>query len=108
MEGICICGNKVVIRTSWTDLNPRRRFRTCQIYGNFSWVDPPMCDRAKKIIPRLIRRIKEVEAEAMMGRNRGRKRILWVMLFFSWVLIILLWVGDMENPNNGDNMKSEL
>ncbi|GKD30889.1 hypothetical protein Tco_1529032 [Tanacetum coccineum] len=53
----CFCGNPTIVRTSWTDTNPGRRFRCCSSSSCpiFSWVDPPMCARAVAIIPGLLR-----------------------------------------------------
>nr|GFA82641.1 zinc finger, GRF-type [Tanacetum cinerariifolium] len=51
---------KLSNRTSWTDINPGRRFLACpQIDGErciyFDLVDPPMCQRAMMVIPRFLR-----------------------------------------------------
>lgn len=54
----CFCGNPAVVRTSWTNINPGRRFQACSQVpgcGFFVWVDPPMCARAIAIIPGLLR-----------------------------------------------------
>ncbi|GER40470.1 GRF zinc finger containing protein [Striga asiatica] len=67
----CYCGERSVIRTSWTSENPGRRFRSCIEYegeGNpecdfFSWVDPPMCRRSTEIIPGLLRKSNVLRAE---------------------------------------------
>ncbi|PWA44743.1 zinc finger, GRF-type [Artemisia annua] len=59
---LCRCGNVAIIKTSWTDRNPGRRFFWCpnvMIWGSdcgtFGWIDPPMCQRAIEIIPGLLR-----------------------------------------------------
>ncbi|KAL7120200.1 hypothetical protein ACP275_02G108700 [Erythranthe tilingii] len=57
------------MKTSWTELNPGRRYETCQKYRKiggcnyFIWVDPPMCERSCQIIPGLLRRINNNEKE---------------------------------------------
>ncbi|PWA53809.1 zinc finger, GRF-type [Artemisia annua] len=56
---LCPCGLQCVVRTSWTNRNPGRRFYSCPTYGSdcgtFGWIDPPMGKRAIEIIPRLLR-----------------------------------------------------
>ncbi|GKC73627.1 hypothetical protein Tco_1119510, partial [Tanacetum coccineum] len=54
------CGLEAVIRTSWTNRNPRRRFYFCLTLSptcvNFiRWFDPPMCQRSVQIIQGLLR-----------------------------------------------------
>ncbi|PWA69707.1 zinc finger, GRF-type [Artemisia annua] len=62
----CFCGNQAVMRTSWTHTNPGRRFWSCaQIVTNcgfFLWFDPPMCARARAIIPGLLTARNALEA----------------------------------------------
>ncbi|PON81074.1 hypothetical protein TorRG33x02_231050 [Trema orientale] len=59
----------VVVRMSWTNENPGRRFKSCRklrAYGGcgfFYSVDPEMCERSKRVIPGLLRRIRDLEAE---------------------------------------------
>ncbi|XP_062079542.1 uncharacterized protein LOC133784000 [Humulus lupulus] len=59
----------VVERTAWKNKNPGRRFKTCnkyRIHGGcnfFEWIDPPMCHRAKVVIPGLLRKIGDLETE---------------------------------------------
>ncbi|GER50502.1 GRF zinc finger containing protein [Striga asiatica] len=67
----CRCGGRTVIRTTWKDANPGRRFQSCLNYENgscdfFDWYDPPMCRRSKMIIPGLLRKMNEREAEIEM------------------------------------------
>ncbi|GJY72481.1 putative ribonuclease H-like domain-containing protein [Tanacetum coccineum] len=73
----CFCGNPTVIRTSWTDTNPGRRFRSCSTNTCpiFSWVDPPMCARAMAIIPGLLRSRNALQSSlnAMESGNRRLK-----------------------------------
>ncbi|XP_019183765.1 PREDICTED: uncharacterized protein LOC109178688 [Ipomoea nil] len=71
----CECGNELVIRTSWTDRNPGRRFFHCSESpgrkgcGFFEWTDPPMCPRSICIIPGLLKRINRDREE--MGRLKA-------------------------------------
>ncbi|GJW28097.1 hypothetical protein Tco_0044972 [Tanacetum coccineum] len=67
----------MVIRTSWTQANPGRRFRCCSRSGNpcgyFFWVDPAMCARSTAIIPGLLRNINNLQAEAMENARKARR-----------------------------------
>ena len=45
MERVCFCRNRVYVCTSWTNLNPGKRFHPCHICGYFNWVDPTMCEQ---------------------------------------------------------------
>ncbi|KAL2559507.1 uncharacterized protein Fot_04246 [Forsythia ovata] len=62
VEGvICYCGQLTILKTSWTEANPGRRFRGCKFYGRpdacdfFSWLDPPAHLRYKSVINGLLR-----------------------------------------------------
>ncbi|GJT13660.1 zinc finger, GRF-type containing protein [Tanacetum coccineum] len=62
----CSCDLEAVIRTSWTNRNPDRRFYGCPTLSptcvNFlRWFDPPMCQRSVQIIPSLLRSHNELE-----------------------------------------------
>nr|KAJ0218731.1 hypothetical protein LSAT_V11C300122580 [Lactuca sativa] len=46
------------MRTSWTDLNPDRRFFACS-----KEVDTPLCPRSTALIPRLLRTINRHELD---------------------------------------------
>ncbi|KAL7143962.1 hypothetical protein ABFS83_08G226700 [Erythranthe nasuta] len=64
----CRCGLKLEVKTSWTPLNPGRRFVTCPHRGDkgcklFIWCDPEMCERSKQIIPGLLKKIDSLEAQ---------------------------------------------
>ncbi|KAG8377561.1 hypothetical protein BUALT_Bualt08G0045900 [Buddleja alternifolia] len=66
------------LKTSWTSDNPGRRFYGC-ILGRsgctfFDWYDPPMCARAKVLIPGLLRKINGLEKQVEeMQREMQRK-----------------------------------
>ncbi|GJU84372.1 zinc finger, GRF-type containing protein [Tanacetum coccineum] len=60
MAARCACGLEVVIRTSWTNRNPGRRFYGCPTLSPtcvdfLRWYDPPMCQWSIQIIPWLLR-----------------------------------------------------
>ena len=61
------CGEWVVQRVAWTELNAGGRFFGCVNGRNgcnyFRWFDPPVCDNARGVICGLLRRIKEHEDE---------------------------------------------
>ncbi|KAK4432748.1 hypothetical protein Salat_1037000 [Sesamum alatum] len=93
----CYCGRRAVVRTSWTEVNPGRRFNACRDYnrggcGFFDWEDPPMCRRARAIIPRLLRKKNEMEQEIM--KLKCSKKKLWkVILLLFGVWLICIWVS---------------
>ncbi|KAL8053291.1 hypothetical protein ABFS82_05G062000 [Erythranthe guttata] len=64
---VCDCGNELRLQTSWTSANPGRRFLSCAERVNgcrvFYWYDPAMCERSKRIIPGLLKKINALEAQ---------------------------------------------
>ncbi|KAL0325158.1 UNVERIFIED_CONTAM: hypothetical protein Sradi_5085100 [Sesamum radiatum] len=75
----CLCGFEVVIRTSWTNSNPGRRFRSCpgdngSYCGVFQWIDPPMCLGAKEIIHGLLSRLNDQEKQLNEYRQKDFKK----------------------------------
>nr|GEU53325.1 zinc finger, GRF-type [Tanacetum cinerariifolium] len=73
----CACGLEAVIRTSWTNRNPGRRFYSCPTLSstcaNFLWwFDPLMCQRSVQIIPRLLRSRNELEEIPAMVEEKRR------------------------------------
>ncbi|KAK4391625.1 cytochrome [Sesamum angolense] len=56
-----------MVSISWTNQNPEMRFHSCQDYKRegcgFAWEDPPMCARAKTVIPGLLARCSRFEEE---------------------------------------------
>ncbi|GJR67235.1 hypothetical protein Tco_0013300 [Tanacetum coccineum] len=81
----CACGLEAVIRTSWTNQNPSRRF-----YGyptlrpacvNFlMWYDPPMCQRSVQIIPGLLRSRNELEEIFAMVEEKRCKLLKFLII----------------------------
>ncbi|CAI0454309.1 unnamed protein product, partial [Linum tenue] len=63
----CRCGEVAVLRTSWAEANPGRRFYGCRKYGGsnacnyFRWADPALDEHVKQVIRGLNRRIHELE-----------------------------------------------
>ncbi|KAL7139503.1 hypothetical protein ABFS83_09G056400 [Erythranthe nasuta] len=91
MDLTCHCGRKLTMKTSWTDLNPGRRYSTCEKYRQvggcyyFAWIDPPMCERARQIIPSLLRRINKLEED--LKKKQEMKKWLWIGMFVSSLIV---------------------
>lgn len=91
----CRCKQVMAVTTSWTNANPGRRFKSCSKCGFFEWVDPPMCERARAIIPGLLRKLNRYEEmetenaariyEAEMKNKSANQREKWL-----WVLVVVL------------------
>ncbi|KAL0374434.1 UNVERIFIED_CONTAM: hypothetical protein Sradi_3359100 [Sesamum radiatum] len=96
----CYCGRRVVVRTSWTDLNPGRRFNSCRDYNKggcryFEWEDPPMCRRAWMIIPGLLRKKNALEMEILNLKCSNKK--LMKVVFFLLFCVFDMHLGDLGN-----------
>ena len=119
---LCDCGKRSVLRTSWMNTNPGRRFLTCDrsmvrlvifllillIYGlfcgvflgfslnhcmgcqYFQWIDPPMCNRSKQIIPGLLRRVSKNDDENKRLQTRNKKLLKWCVI--SWMIIVIIYL----------------
>ncbi|KAK6119504.1 hypothetical protein DH2020_046754 [Rehmannia glutinosa] len=67
----CHCEKNVVKKTSWTDLDPGRRYSACEKFREvggctyFAWIDPPMCTRSRQIFPELLKRANKLEGEGV-------------------------------------------
>ncbi|KAH7862532.1 hypothetical protein Vadar_006136 [Vaccinium darrowii] len=74
---ICYCNKVGKVNTSWTTSNPGRRFIGCERYGlphacgYFIWIDPPMCERSKVVIPGLPHLTGRHEAEKQNVEEEG-------------------------------------
>ncbi|GER33799.1 GRF zinc finger containing protein [Striga asiatica] len=101
----CYFGRRAVIRTSWTTENPGRRFQAClknEEGGGcvlFDWYDPPMCRRAKALIPRLLKKMNASEEEilklkketlGLAAMNRKLKKIIFVLVLLVVSILIIL------------------
>ncbi|GJW96301.1 hypothetical protein Tco_0178109 [Tanacetum coccineum] len=89
----CSCGRQAVIKTSWSDGHPGRRFYGCIKQGPccrwIGWVDPPMCPRSIQIIPGLLRARNRHEASIQELTNEVAK--LKKYLKISW-FVEFVWV----------------
>ncbi|KAL0352272.1 UNVERIFIED_CONTAM: hypothetical protein Scaly_1615900 [Sesamum calycinum] len=104
----CLCGFEVVIRTSWTNSNPGRRFRSCpgdngSYCGVFQWIDPPMCLRAKEIIHGLLSRLNDQEKQLNEYRQKDFKKealegnlitynLMGIVAFVITFMLLILYI----------------
>ncbi|XP_017225141.1 uncharacterized protein LOC108201361 [Daucus carota subsp. sativus] len=94
---LCQCGLVPVLKTSWTDNNPGRRFWSCRMYlrnkrkgcGYYRWHDPPVEGRSKNIIPDLLRKIEMLEEEIKELKRKEQKDAMWLRVVIAVVLLIL-------------------
>ncbi|KAL8248771.1 hypothetical protein R6Q59_005639 [Mikania micrantha] len=94
---VCHCGRFAIVRTSWTNQNPGRRFYSCPMQGTkcrfIGWVDPPMCPRSKEIIPDLLKSKNKVDLDMKTLEAKiqtKNKIILLLILGFTTVICVLL------------------
>ncbi|KDP35838.1 hypothetical protein JCGZ_10319 [Jatropha curcas] len=64
---LCRCGQEAVLKTSWTETNPSRRFLGCINYGTpaychfLEWIDLVVHHRSRHVIIRLLRKPDRLE-----------------------------------------------
>ncbi|CAI9284532.1 unnamed protein product [Lactuca saligna] len=96
---ICTCGSVVVRITSWTDLNPGRRFWSCARNGRscpfLGWVDDLMCHKVVEVIPGLLRRMNNVQMMLIQARADVVK-LKW-MLILSWFFFFRLYTYALSS-----------
>ncbi|KAM3269465.1 hypothetical protein P3S67_030347 [Capsicum chacoense] len=89
-KGVCLCGVKAEIKTSWTQLNTGRRFFCCKTSkvragcNYFDWYDDEMPPQAKRVMRDLLKKVKSFEKE----RNRSRKLIV---IYVGAIVILATW-----------------
>ncbi|KAH7864188.1 hypothetical protein Vadar_026779 [Vaccinium darrowii] len=90
-----VCGNRREMHTSWTTINPGRRFVSCpnDSCKDFAWFDPPMCARSVQIIPGLLKKANKMEAE--ITRLKAKEKKLCVALAMTWVAIAIVLLQKM-------------
>ncbi|WOG95593.1 hypothetical protein DCAR_0414918 [Daucus carota subsp. sativus] len=93
----CGCGMSPVLRTSWTDMNPGRRFWGCSMYMNrrigcnfHQWQDPPVCGRSRNILPGLLKRIERLECESE-NRGRNERRMKQWLCALAVIVVLFFW-----------------
>ena len=57
--------------------------------GFFLWVDPPMCNRAKEVIPGLLKKTSMLEEKLKL--QRAKAKWLITMLVLTWVFVFGLY-----------------
>ncbi|WOH02096.1 hypothetical protein DCAR_0521484 [Daucus carota subsp. sativus] len=93
----CYCGRVAADRVAWTDANAGRRFKNCIGGTNgcryFQWVDGPLCSRAQVVIPGLLRRLRDMEAnyenqvlEAQKKENK-KWRLRMCVICLVWLVL---------------------
>ncbi|PQM35283.1 uncharacterized protein Pyn_39805 [Prunus yedoensis var. nudiflora] len=77
---LCRCGGYIKTWTSWTDLNPRRRFEACEMSrrnkGNghhWELLDATTCAIGKELIPRLLRRMRAMEKDLKLIEEQKKE-----------------------------------
>ncbi|KAK8588904.1 hypothetical protein V6N13_087797 [Hibiscus sabdariffa] len=70
----CNCGQDADLKTSWSNVNPGRRFFDCSKYGVgrncnfFMWCDPEIGNRERIVLVGLLKKIRKMED----GRKKER------------------------------------
>nr|KAJ0185615.1 hypothetical protein LSAT_V11C900490130 [Lactuca sativa] len=98
---MCFCKKWAIVRTSWTNNNPGRRFWGCpdpnSSCGFIGWHDEPMCARSKVIIPGLLGTINKLRKaiddikeqaskhEKAMEKIKEEETMLRYYLVYSWI-----------------------
>ncbi|KAL3510474.1 hypothetical protein ACH5RR_029875 [Cinchona calisaya] len=97
----CKCGEPCGIVTSWTEINPARKFHGCHKYGKHGacdfclWYDPPMCKRTNNILAKLLRNLRNAETENKnlkleLSKLKAKGSALWIVLALSWMMVFVL------------------
>ncbi|KAL2522825.1 uncharacterized protein Fot_26748 [Forsythia ovata] len=96
-QTVCYCGLVPVMKTSWTEANPGRRFWGCRMYGKaqackfFDWVDPAPEDRYKSIINGLLRKKNQAEKEKeKMFKTISCYHIIFSLLILYFAIRVLV------------------
>ncbi|PSS11951.1 Eukaryotic translation initiation factor 3 subunit B like [Actinidia chinensis var. chinensis] len=74
--------------------------------GFFVWVDPPLCARAKQIIPRMLRRTNELQGKLQVHRRREKWFIVCIVI--SWIFLWWWQVKYGGNENGIDNVNEKV
>ncbi|VFQ83427.1 unnamed protein product [Cuscuta campestris] len=84
----------MTILTSWTDKNPRRRMWKCDGNGtrkcrSWEWLDPPICERAKKLIPGLLKKSSAKDEEIKLLNKRNKEKKIGAFMFGFCAALVL-------------------
>ncbi|CAI0552644.1 unnamed protein product [Linum tenue] len=94
----CFCGDPAVLKTSWTDGNPGRRFFGCSKYGTngacnyFRWHDPALDEHMKFLVLNFHRRIREQENRQNGKGVKSNGKTLSIFFVFALVFFCI-WIG---------------
>ncbi|WOH13735.1 hypothetical protein DCAR_0933246 [Daucus carota subsp. sativus] len=100
---LCYCGLPRVLKTSWIDNNPGRRFWSCRMYlknersgcGYYLWHDPPIGGRYQNIIPGLLRKIDKLEDEIKALKKKQKMTICILVGTNLWLCTCYYCCSDM-------------
>ena len=90
IEGRCECGQRRVIRTSWTNLNPGRSFWACEdrlCNRSFEWAENPLSEKARRIVVGLLNSKSKLEMQLQSSKEREKR--LWVVVILLVIINIL-------------------
>ncbi|KAL8478324.1 hypothetical protein ACS0TY_030294 [Phlomoides rotata] len=96
---LCKCLEEARLRTSWTDVNPGRRFYGCRYWGVngggcdfFKWFDGEMSGRARTLILNLLRE-KNIYKVLKHEKEQYDGKFWKYSLVGSWVFFFAIWLS---------------
>ncbi|XP_060190922.1 uncharacterized protein LOC132620262 [Lycium barbarum] len=101
MTRVCRCGFPAVVRISWSDDNPGKRFWGCQNYkvkGRssckfFDWYEPPFLEQANGVIWGLLKKKNKYEQELKWSKT------LKICLCISVLCNLMFYLGSGSSTN---------
>ncbi|KAI8002440.1 hypothetical protein LOK49_LG08G00713 [Camellia lanceoleosa] len=75
---LCYCGEISPVKTSMASRNMGRRFYGYARYevdatcGYFKWIDPPMCQHGREVLPKMVAKMNRLENELVTSRRREK------------------------------------
>nr|KAJ0197449.1 hypothetical protein LSAT_V11C700355590 [Lactuca sativa] len=114
---MCFCRKWVIVRTSWTNNNPGRRFWGCPD-PFIGWYDEPMCAHSKVIIPGLLRTINKLRIavddikdqaskhEKEVVKIKEQATMLKYYLVYSWIFFVVVLNIVVMQINGNENLVS--
>ncbi|XP_028098344.1 uncharacterized protein LOC114298039 [Camellia sinensis] len=102
------CGERSLMKTLMASGNMDKRFYGCARYGvdvtcgYFEWVDPPMCQHGKEVLPKMVAKMNRLEKE--LATSRRREKMFCKALFGTWVfffIITMFWLKLLGGKKNG-------
>ncbi|GER52414.1 GRF zinc finger containing protein, partial [Striga asiatica] len=92
VEDLCHCGKNASEENCGWRYAACPRFRKSGGCTYYLWIDPPMCTRARQILPGLLKKNEKLEDE--LKRKRFSERCMWLVLVLSWMVVYLLLKND--------------